>query len=212
MYVNSNVATHNVVMEMLITNIESLIWKYRVNLALWGHMHTMQRQSAVFAHHVIQRPKMQELPSTGAKSYVAVHDDPQSTVHVVVGTGGASLNLGLRNTIPQWYERSINKFGYGSITPINATHLLWEWTNSEDHVVHDRMLLTQTDPVHTSSWTLPWYLRISSTVYYLIIFVIGSSSLLGIYHVFTKSGLYLNGPRRIISRNEYSVISDDSSL
>ncbi|CAE7714124.1 PAP9, partial [Symbiodinium microadriaticum] len=55
MYLNSNyvdgVTSDGVVMDNLIANVEPLIWKYRVNLAFWGHNHVVQRQATV--HMVI---------------------------------------------------------------------------------------------------------------------------------------------------------------
>ncbi len=45
MYINSNyggsVTSDIVVMDLLIENVEPLLWKYRVNLAFWGHNHVV---------------------------------------------------------------------------------------------------------------------------------------------------------------------------
>ena len=41
-------------MNNLITNIEPLLFKYRVNVAFYGHNHVVQRHSAVFNKTVIQ--------------------------------------------------------------------------------------------------------------------------------------------------------------
>ena len=41
-------------MNNLITHIEPLLFKYRVNVAFYGHNHVVQRHSAVFNKTVIQ--------------------------------------------------------------------------------------------------------------------------------------------------------------
>lgn len=91
MYVNSNDTTGDgndvEVMAWLIDNIEPLLWQYQVNLATWGHNHVLQRQSAVLNNTVIQKA----VPVTDATTTGTVYmqDNPQATVHVVVGTAGA---------------------------------------------------------------------------------------------------------------------------
>jgi hypothetical protein len=90
MYLNSNYGgskTSDItVMNLLIDNIEPLLWKYRVNLAYWGHNHVVQRQSAVLNRTVVQRST--QIYETPYEIATNVHTDPQATVHMVIGTAG----------------------------------------------------------------------------------------------------------------------------
>lgn len=89
MYVNSDYGGDDgsdvTVMENLIANIEPMLYKFKVNFAFWGHNHVMQRQAAVKNSVVVQHAE--ETTDTDGNT-VWMHDDPQATVHIVVGTGG----------------------------------------------------------------------------------------------------------------------------
>jgi hypothetical protein len=59
-----------------------------VNLAFYGHSHVYQRQSAVYKKEVVQA----STPLTDLNGNVFhTFENPQATVHMVVGTGGAGL-------------------------------------------------------------------------------------------------------------------------
>ena len=89
MYVNSDYsgpATSDIsVMNLLIENIEPLLYKYNVNIGFYGHNHVINRQSAVLNRTVIQRSE-ETIDSEG--NVVYYHNNPQATVQMVVGTGG----------------------------------------------------------------------------------------------------------------------------
>ncbi len=119
MYVNSDWTeavpeSDGSVMDALIEHVEPLLWKYQVNVAFWGHNHVLQRQAAVFRRKVVQHAEQLEVGPRGARvdsssdsdlssgsrpesnfegglgeGAAFVHRNPQATVHVVVGTGGA---------------------------------------------------------------------------------------------------------------------------
>ena len=91
MYINSNYGgakTSDItVMNLLIENIEPLLWRYRVNLAFWGHNHVVQRHSAVLNKTVVQRST--QLYENGYGEIATnLFTDPQATVHMVIGTAG----------------------------------------------------------------------------------------------------------------------------
>lgn len=155
MYINSNyggsITSDLTVMNNLIYHIEPLLWKYRVNLAFWGHNHVVQRHSAVYNRTVVQRAKQVYGPY-GSGVATAMHYNPQATVHMVVGTAGAQFTVNYVEPYPDWNEAVFYRFGYAVVTAVNASYLSWDWTGV-DNVIYDRMGITQDDP--TSSWVLP---------------------------------------------------------
>ena len=100
------------VMQLLQNNIEDLLYNYRVNIAFSGHLHEIQRQSAVYRGEVVQAATMipdLDIPNGGVSSSqeqaVAFHDDPQATVYMVIGTAG---NHNYLNTILYVYIFILN--------------------------------------------------------------------------------------------------------
>ncbi|KAJ1434319.1 Metallo-dependent phosphatase-like protein, partial [Ochromonadaceae sp. CCMP2298] len=128
------------VMDRLILNIEPLLYKYRVNLGFYGHNHVVQRQSAVFKKEVVQASRV-GLDDAG--NTVHYQDDPQATVHMVVGTGGATFTKNALDPAPEWNEMVFYEYGYAKLTAFNATYLDWQWVQAETGEVLDRMVITQ---------------------------------------------------------------------
>jgi hypothetical protein len=154
MYLNSNYGgskTSDItVMNMLIDNIEPLLWKYRVNLAFWGHNHVVQRQSAVLNKTVVQRStQVYETPYEIATN---VHTDPQATVHMVIGTAGAGFTVNYVEPYPDWNEMVFYRWGYARVQAVDANTLEWEWIDGFDNEAYDKMRITQNV---TESWVLP---------------------------------------------------------
>jgi len=153
MYLNSDydggVTSDIYVMNLMIANIEPLLWKYRVNIGFYGHNHVVQRHSAVLNSTVIQAATM-KMDEHG--NQVAWHENPQATVHMVVGTGGASFTKNFVTPYPVWNEMVMYEYGYARVEAVNATYLNWEWVNSQTLEIRDRMVITQTDP--TQSWVV----------------------------------------------------------
>jgi hypothetical protein len=127
------------VMQMLQESVEPLLFQYQVNLAFAGHFHNVQRQSAVYQGYVVQ--KSQE--TTDAQGHkVFVHEQPQGTVWMVVGSAGNGPLLTTENY--SWSEAYWNyMYGYALLTATNATHLDWKFINSANDDVIDRMVITQ---------------------------------------------------------------------
>ena len=151
MYINSgysgSASSDMSVMDELIRNIEPMLMKYKVNLAFWGHNHVVERQSAVFNRTVVQASV---LINDSEGNPIAFHDDPQATVHMVVGTGGAAFTRSEVTPTPSWCESFFYRYGYTKVTAVNATYLDWQWIDSGDGRVYDRMVIVQSDPL--KSW------------------------------------------------------------
>jgi hypothetical protein len=156
-------------MDNMIANLEPLLWKYRVNLGklhvlfsfflsfflflclrilgFYGHNHVVQRHSAVLNKTVIQ---VAEKRTDESGNPVYFHENPQATVHMVVGTAGAAFTVNYMTPYPVWNEMVMYEWGYARLTAVNATYLDWEWVQSSTGKVLDHMVITQDDP------TKPW--------------------------------------------------------
>jgi hypothetical protein len=154
MYLNSNysgTASSDVtVMNLMIKSLEPLLWKYRVNVGFYGHNHVVQRQSAVLNKTVIQASTPVTQPDG---SVIYFHNNPQATVHMVVGTGGAGFTKNAYKPGPSWNEMFFYKWGYAVVTAVNASYLDWQWVNSLTEEVMDHMVIIQVNP--NEPWVLP---------------------------------------------------------
>ncbi len=153
MYINSNYGGNPSAdidyMANMVTNLEPLLWKYRVNMGFYGHNHAVQRHSAIYNYTVVQ--KSVEVADVDG-SIIHYHDNPQATVHWVVGTGGAAFTKNSVTPGPDWNEMVFYEWGYARVTAVNASYLDWEWVQSSTGKVLDHMVITQDDP------TKPWVL------------------------------------------------------
>ncbi len=158
-YYNGRVDAIVRVMDLLIKNLEPLFYKYKVDVAFWAHYHSYQRHSAVYQMKVIQRS---ELSSDGVYNY----RDPQATVHVIVGTGGADFSIhdpGVTQDLPyphgvpgsQWYswsEQFFYRYGYSRIKVFNNTHLDLTWMDSFDQTIHDHARIIRSEHSISAAW------------------------------------------------------------
>ena len=134
MYLNSNYgppssyasSSDGIVSDAMIANVEPLLYKYRVNIGFYGHNHAVQRQSAVLTSRVVQYAEK----TTINGETVYYHDDPQATVHYVVGTGGAGFTMNAVTPAPSWNELTFYQWGYAVVTAVNESYLTWEWKDA----------------------------------------------------------------------------------
>jgi hypothetical protein len=144
MYVNSHYAgpaySDVEVSRSLIKHVEPLLNKYRVNLAFFGHNHVYQRQSAVYKKQVVQRSKTRK-DKDG--NMVHWYENPQATVHIVVGSAGAGFTKTDSIPPPEWNEITFYRWGYARVTADSASQLSFEWVESASGVVYDRAVVTQ---------------------------------------------------------------------
>lgn len=110
MYIDSNNtegdAGDQPVAEVLRENVEPLLYKMKVDLALWGHHHSYQRTCPVFQQQCVQ--------SNGG--YTA-------PVHVVIGMAGMGLSQNLVTPAPAWIHYvDDQEYGYTTLFA-NSTSL-----------------------------------------------------------------------------------------
>lgn len=114
MYVDSTNANKDdgdlTVAKQLQANIEPLLKKYRVDLALWGHHHSYQRSCPVNA---------------------GVCDDNDGVTHVIIGMAGQGLSKNIQQQPPSWLVKIDDQhYGYSRFTA-NSTILVFEYVRND---------------------------------------------------------------------------------
>ena len=157
------------VMDLMIKELEPLLWKYKVNLALWAHHHSYQRHSAVYRSTVVQKSTTYTFFSGDTPTTVQLYDNPQATVHMVLGTGGADFNfedpgVSLKRPFPDgnpkrtwypWSEVFFFRYGMTRVTALNETHLDITFKDSSSGKIHDHALITAyTNTDKSQQWIL----------------------------------------------------------
>lgn len=155
MYINSNYGDGETsdlaVMDRMIEQLEPLLFKYKVNVGFYGHNHVVQRHSAVYNRTVVQ--KSVEVNDESGNFLYRLQENPQATVHFIIGTGGASFTKNYVTPYPEFNEDVFYEWGYTHLTAYNATHLEWKWIKSDNNEVLDLVYITQEDPATTGPWT-----------------------------------------------------------
>ena len=118
----------------MILHLEPLLMKYKVNLAFYGHNHVVQRHAAVYNKTVVQLA----VKRVEDNKTIWWHENPQATVHMVVGTGGAGFTVNAVDPKPVWNELYFYEYGYARVTALSAERMDWEWINSStsEVIVH----------------------------------------------------------------------------
>lgn len=156
MYINSNYsgpATSDIsAMDLMIDNLDALLFKYRVNIGFYGHNHVVQRHSAVYNRTLVQKSVPQVDPVTGITTNYQY--DPQATCHWIVGTGGAAFTVNAMapgQGQPEWNEMYFYRWGYAKVVAVNATYLTWDWIDNSNNEVVDRNVYIQ-----STDFSKPW--------------------------------------------------------
>lgn len=99
--------------------LEDLFHKYKVNLGLYGHYHSYERTCKVYK---------QKCSGDGM-------------VHIVVGTGGVSLDKSPSMDLDwsEYYYTLTN--GYGRVTVASDSELIWEYISVDDGSVVDKTVI-----------------------------------------------------------------------
>ena len=94
--------------------LEDLLYKYGVDLALWGHYHSYERTCRVYNNKC----------------------NPKGTMHVVIGSAGVDTDSTSQYDV-EWSEHLEMNYGYGRVTVSNKSALLWEFVRNVDATVAD---------------------------------------------------------------------------
>eukprot|EP01119_Soliformovum_irregulare_P008449 TRINITY_DN21567_c0_g1_i2.p1 TRINITY_DN21567_c0_g1~~TRINITY_DN21567_c0_g1_i2.p1 ORF type:complete len:326 (+),score=77.50 TRINITY_DN21567_c0_g1_i2:369-1346(+) len=104
---------------------EDLFYKYHVDIAFNGHVHSYERNY----------PTYKNKRTSG-------YENPKSTFNIVIGNGGNIEGKEQDWTTPQpeWSGfRFGSDYGYGLLTISNDTHLEWSFYSASDNVLRDQV-------------------------------------------------------------------------
>ncbi|KYQ99998.1 metallophosphoesterase domain-containing protein [Tieghemostelium lacteum] len=108
--------------------IEDIFYKYNVDLFLAGHAHDYERSLPVYQNQVMND-----------------YSDPKATIHMVIGTGGNEEGEDHDwLSAPSWSTgiRSSDT-GFGQVTIINATTILFEFIDNQSNTVLDSQYINK---------------------------------------------------------------------
>jgi len=96
-------------------DLETLFYKYGVDLIFEGHEHSYERLWPVFNGTVYNG------------SLNAPYTDARAPIHLVSGSAGCDEDLDtFGGSLGPWSAVRISKYGYGHLTVYNGSHVHWE--------------------------------------------------------------------------------------
>ncbi|KAJ4945337.1 hypothetical protein NE237_026723 [Protea cynaroides] len=111
-------------------SLQKLWQKYKVDLAVYGHVHSYERTCPVY----------ENICTTEEKSY---YKGPlNGTIHVVAGGGGASLSQ-FTSLQTKWSYYRDYDFGFIKLTAFDHSNLLFEYKKSSDGKVYDSFRISR---------------------------------------------------------------------
>ena len=117
--------------------MEELLYRYQVDLAIWGHDHGYERSYPVYQEEIYSN-----MTGTENEPYY----QPGATIHTVVGMAGRSLYNDFDEPQPAWsYYREASSYGYTYFTITNDGLLHYEYLRN-DGTVGDEFWITKNDP------------------------------------------------------------------
>jgi len=122
--------------------LESLIYQYGVDLAIWAHEHSYERLWPVYDRQVYNG------------SYDKPYTNPKAPVHIVTGSAGCKeRHDNFDKKVDPWSAFRSDDYGYTRMQVINATHLYLEQvSDDQDGKIIDSMTLIKDThgPYHPS--------------------------------------------------------------
>ncbi|KAK9116055.1 hypothetical protein Sjap_015002 [Stephania japonica] len=111
-------------------SLQKLWQKYKVDLAVYGHVHNYERTCPVYEHACTSKEKSHyQGPLNG-------------TIHVVAGGGGAHLS-DFTTLQTRWSLYKDYDYGFIKLTAFDHSNLLFEYKKSSDGKVYDSFRITR---------------------------------------------------------------------
>ena len=114
--------------------MESLLFDYNVDLAIWGHDHHYERTHPVFEEQVYAN-------NTG--SYDDPYYLPEAPIHIVAGMAGRSIYDGFEEPQPEWSAYRELSYGYTQFEVTKSGTLHYEFIRNSDGIVSDEFWIVQ---------------------------------------------------------------------
>jgi len=119
----------------LMTSLEPLLYKYKVDLTWHGHHHSYQRTCPVY------RQKCLGYSNDGVA---------RAPVHMVIGHAGAELSYNIHTVQPSYFEKVVVDHGYSRVF-VNGTHL-----HMDIFYDYDRSLMDTVTLYKPKDWENAW--------------------------------------------------------
>ncbi|MFS8000529.1 putative phosphodiesterase I [Helianthus anomalus] len=112
------------------THLQKLWQKYKVDIALYGHVHNYERTCPIYQNQCVNS---EIFDYSGTMN---------GTIHVVVGGGGSRLSDYTENNT-SWSLYKDRDYGFVKLTAFNHSSLLFEYKKSIDGEVYDNFTITR---------------------------------------------------------------------
>ncbi|KAF4368171.1 hypothetical protein F8388_022804 [Cannabis sativa] len=111
-------------------SLQKLWQKYKVDIAIYGHVHNYERTCPIY----------QNICTSDKKNYYK--GSLNGTIHVVAGGGGSSL-VKFSSATPKWSLVRDYDYGFTKLTAFDHSNLLFEYKKSSDGKVHDSFRISR---------------------------------------------------------------------
>lgn len=111
-------------------NLQKLWQKYKVDIALFGHVHNYERTCPIYQNRCVN-PEKSHYSGT-----------VNGTIHIVVGGGGSHLS-NFTDEVPSWSIYRDYDYGFVKMTAFNHSSLLFEYKKSRDGKVYDSFTISR---------------------------------------------------------------------
>ncbi|KAJ9676632.1 hypothetical protein PVL29_021913 [Vitis rotundifolia] len=111
-------------------NLQKLWQKYKVDIALFGHVHNYERICPIYQNHCVNPEKSHYSGKVNG------------TIHIVVGGGGSHLSK-FADEVPSWSIYRDYDYGFVKMTAFNHSSLLFEYKKSSDGKVYDSFTISR---------------------------------------------------------------------
>lgn len=111
-------------------SLQKLWQKYKVDIALFGHVHNYERTCPIYQNRCVN-PEKSHYSGT-----------VNGTIHIVVGGGGSHLSE-FADEVPSWSIYRDYDYGFVKMTAFNHSSLLFEYKKSSDGKVYDSFTISR---------------------------------------------------------------------
>lgn len=111
-------------------SLQKLWQKYKVDIALFGHVHNYERICPIYQNRCVN-PEKSHYSGT-----------VNGTIHIVVGGGGSHLSE-FADEVPSWSIYRDYDYGFVKMTAFNHSSLLFEYKKSSDGKVYDSFTISR---------------------------------------------------------------------
>ncbi|CBI15664.3 unnamed protein product, partial [Vitis vinifera] len=111
-------------------SLQKLWQKYKVDIALFGHVHNYERTCPIYQNRCVN-PEKSHYSGT-----------VNGTIHIVVGGGGSHLS-NFTDEVPSWSIYRDYDYGFVKMTAFNHSSLLFEYKKSRDGKVYDSFTISR---------------------------------------------------------------------